>query len=336
MADNLIVTHREDLDGIIVATLASQGVMQEGKTCEYIFVSYFRQKDIFWELSQSNLQNKIVYILDLSANDCLFEQPNSIVENLINNAKEIIWVDHHNSSKLYAKKMREWGVKVFLPEQNELICASMLFARNFLNDRDVTKLTKLINIAQAHDYDKTIDCVCLHKTAVELQKIISLYNYQGDETALKDLILSFINNDWGKNGELADFLQNNLTEYNALENEAIHDFNESLTTIEVGDQKFMIAYGHPILPLKNTARDFREKNAGKADGYIIIFGDPTNNALCLKEEKKSDFNALKFCEFMGGGGRENSGGFSFAEKITLKNYPNAKNVIFEGLSKFLT
>jgi len=344
---NFIVTHAEDVDGIISAVLLEE-YCKNGEN-QYFFVKYSEQIKCFLEVLKKvkatfRAYGNFCFISDLSFNQNLLDgfRDSSILGNLSSFCPNIFWFDHHDNTIHNKSRLESFGIIVFSKMKT---CSSKIIFEVLFNidDEKDKKFRYLSDIAQAHDYGVLDSPGEIISIALDLQKVISYINCFGDKKDLLFLIKLLHNRII--NYSIMQLIEDNwifgkIKEYDNRLEEAkiamINSFTEKNLKINGEEYSFLFAYdASSLLQSKDTFRDFEKRylQNKKYLGVLIIFGKNICNSIFFSFDKIK-FSAVSFCEYMGGGGREGDGGFN----ISLVNENNIKEKfeeVFLKLKNFL-
>jgi hypothetical protein len=238
----------------------------------------------------------------------------SDLDHLASHANSLTIFDHHNGTKKHQSFLVEkCGVDVQIGDGTKQ-CTSTIASQYFQMQSQY--FSWLASLAQEHDYPTGNEE--LMKVAKDLQGIIALYNHSDRRFDLLELAETLQNSAWIKDGNYMPSLQEDLDEYNVRADPAYAELLANKTTIKAGGKKFIVSISDSILPSKDAARHLKYNNIGQADGYCVLFKDPRNSAM-FSGDPESEFDAVPFCTFMGGGGRDGNGGFNI--KVLANDHP---------------
>ena len=137
---------------------------------------------------------------------------------------------------------------------------------------------------------------------------------------------------WRADGSFGREMERVIEEYDMDKKEATDAMRKSKEIITIGKRKFLIAFGDGLIYQKETIRDWQNAtDEAGVDGFLVIFN--INTALFFRG-RQSDFDAVPFCRYMGGGGREGNGGFSVNRDVAATNFLEIKNEIIEKMREF--
>ena len=334
---SIIVTHGEDPDGIISNALLGIRLRSDFKR---YFVSYSQLVEFFQQLSQNEeeIKGKNLYFADLNCNDDIL----FYLQKIAWLAKSVIWLDHHENTHQNLPALER--MKIMVVTNLELgviafpICSARLVINLFPRIERNDDIFWLSNFAHASDYANECEkCLNIWKdrlaTAEKLQAIISFYNYKQDDAALQGLADKLASGkDWYNNGELDDGLQSVLKKYAEESAKAKQNLLVNSSRYDFGSYKFSLYFASGLLYSKDTMHWLLEKLPANITGIIVVFGNPANNVLFFKGFNDS-FDAVPFCHYMGGGGRDGNGGFLINTSALITNL-SIKAKIIEKLQEF--
>ena len=308
MQPTIIVSHAEDPDGVISAAIAASAFEEDQAPYDIHLIQYSEQPEFYSNLVNNKryIQDRGIIICDLNTNDSLLGKNDGLsnLDRLAAHAKSLTILDHHDGTKKHQDFLvTQCGVDVQVGKGNQ--CAATI-AKEYFGQQD-SYFSWLASLAQEHDYPTGNKF--LMKTAKDLQGIIALYIHSDRGFDLLELTESLQTSSWYKEGEYNQPIQEDLAEFLQKATPSLEQL-QTAATFNVADRNFKVTLADAILPAKDTARHFRDLNAGTADGYFVLFKKPRNAALLFRDQN-TDFDAVPFCNFMGGGGRNGNGGFNF-------------------------
>jgi len=306
----VVLTHGEDVDGIISAALAKKFFKGE---IDVRLVRHSNQLEVFQKLSSENLSDDTnIYIFDLMPKKNLFmatDDQISVMDSLCFKTESVVWIDHHDDFLTWELEKR--GVR-YIGGEKKKECAALLIWNELIStefpEEAIEKIDGflLATIAQVNDYpgeEKMTGIIA--RSGDRIQQAISCLNYFSREEDLQKLInLIALGENWMAfvNSVLAE------CEWHIMRARSYLARNQKV--LQIGGFDFLLATVDPILPQKQLLRKMRSEHAGKVDGCVVFFSDPANNVLFFSDPVRCSFSAQKFCTYMGGGGRDGDGGFS--------------------------
>ncbi len=335
-----ILHHGEDPDGIIAAALL--GVYCERQLKEtpsaYFPLRYDNVSDNLPLISTEAEQARPCQILVADINptpsvmgDGLLYRLVDAVHQAHSNRPKMIWIDHHTGTERVREDFQQHGIQV-VHDPNQ--CASLLVAKQFgLNDDPY--FHHLASIARAHDYAQPGQINELLSAGNELEKIIALANATGDENLLRRLIVDLKEGRYFNTGMVpSPFWQEHSSQYELQKTVALEQLKESIVIEKVNHYSVLFALASPLLSQKPAPRYLKENYGDAADVQVCLFAAPYRNHI-VQGKKDSSLDIVGFCQAMGGGGRNNSGGFTLSESITEENYPVQRRMLGEQLGRYL-
>lgn len=303
---NIIVTHAADVDGILAGALLARYLKSKDEKFRLVFCNYANQRQVFTGLA-SLRPGRRLYICDINGQDFLLSirGAKTALSQMAANADKVEWYDHHAGTKELANLFRICDHQMVIGEE---VCAAELVRQRLLPDDRYAEF--LGQIAQAHDYPESGAGENIVRIGRELQEVISFLGFGNDFRGLARMVKSLAENSfWRQDGQPDGDWQNLAAEVSLSVAQARKLISCSRIFLKVKDKTFVLALGEAILPEKEMLAELRAEFAGKADGVAVYFLPPANHLL-FYGYSKSKFNAQKFCEFLGGGGRNGNGGFT--------------------------
>lgn len=331
---NIIITHGNDVDGIVAGALTARHLeIKLSEKARVIFCAYPGQRRIFFRLAKLGAGRNI-FISDVAAKDYLLpDQIRTVLGEISHQAEKVFWYDHHADTEVYADLLQLRGHKV-ITGGKEQICAAELVRRDLLPDDDYAEF--LGRVAQAHDYPPASGGADeIIKAGAKLQKIISVFNSREDVAGLSKLVRLIARDDrWYDGGNFSAELSRLIAEFDRLSEAARENAKNNRLVIKVWGKVFVVTCASAIMPQKETVIALRNEFSWKVDGAAVYFLPPDGQLLFFKGIG-GRFNAQKFCEFMGGGGREGNGGFTPRLKKG-QGYQNLVNDLRDKLEEYLS
>lgn len=321
----LLVAHAEDPDGIISRALLMRQ-FPSGK--DNVFVRYDRIAEAFEEAVTKSSGCNSVYVADVNPNPRLVSSGFALMEKL-SYGREVYWFDHHDATLRNKDRMAKLGIKVHHDEHH---CAAMIIAQHYnLFDPYAKKIAK---IAQAHDYKKQSKEARNTQIGNELEKVIAIAN----ETLNYGLLLQ-LSEDlaeekcFNKIYNLRPEWQQHVDKFNRRELEAYKDLDDSVEISKIGPYRVLFGYSSPLLSQKPGPFHLRDKFERDSDIFVCLFKSPVRNHMVLTNNGVS-FPVVPFVQSLGGGGRDNGGGFTLDYDITSENYKPVKEMLLSQMDKY--
>lgn len=335
-----ILHHGEDPDGIIAAALLGAYCERQLKETPsaYFPLRYDNVSDNLPLISTEAEQARPCQILVADINptpsvmgDDLFYRLIDAVHPAHSNRPKMIWVDHHTGTERVKESFQQHGIQV-IHDPNQ--CASLLAVKHFDLNGD-PYFHHLASIAQAHDYAKPGQSNEQLSAGNELEKIIALANATGDENLLRRLIVDLKEGRYFTAEKIPSlFWQEHSSQYEVQKTVALEQLRENIVIEKVNQYSVLFALAPPLLSQKPAPRYLKENYGDVADVQVCLFAAPYRNHI-VQGKNDSSLDIVGFCQAMGGGGRNNSGGFTLSELITEENYPAQRGMIGERLGRYL-
>lgn len=332
-----IITHGEDPDGVIAHTLlwqlCEQGYKEEPTAHSFLRYDTLRERlPSLVQIAQAAHPCN-TFVADLNFNRVDFRRPGkrSLFTELREATTFIHWIDHHEGTKEQAQWLHDRNVLVSYSPNH---CASLQIARREKLLRD-PYFRQLAQIAQAHDYARAGDVNPAVLAGNKLEGIIALANASENSEILLGLTYGLKERTvlTGDLGLVAEPWGELYGQYEQYKMEALLALEQSLIPATVGGARVLFACAHPILSQKPAPRYLREKYGSEYDTIVCFFSAPFRNNIILGNDASS-FDVVGACKALGGGGRNNGGGFTRGEVINnMFNYQSAcREVASELLS----
>ncbi|HLC97244.1 MAG TPA: hypothetical protein VJC21_00465 [Candidatus Nanoarchaeia archaeon] len=327
----LVIAHAEDPDGLISRALLQRALLIDDKDPQdHIFVRYDRLVESFQEAVEKARTHKAIYVADLSINDRLLQRDgdSALLEQLVS-GKTLHWFDHHDSTAAHHQELIEQGITV---QYHKDKCASLLVAHYFCLGHPYEKM--LGRVAQASDYPGSLHDPAAVRLGNGLERIIALANETMDYGCLLDLACDLRDEKcFDRQMQLSSKWQEHLAAFIRRESQAYAELTESVQVISQDDRQIVFGYASPLLSPKPGPSYLREQYRDIAEIFICLFKPPVRNHLIFICEDSS-FPVVPFVRSLGGGGRENGGGFTLDYDVTPENYPQVKEMLLEKMEKY--
>lgn len=329
-----IITHGEDPDGIISqAILWRYYCVKEGESHQrHFFARYDHLLEPFLEALRQDPRQLIV--ADISLNQELIqagEMPGELLRSLAQQSG-ITWYDHHLSTQQSESYFQSLRATVHYSDTQ---CAAKLVAKDLL--RGDPYVRELAKIAQANDYQNCLPQAPTARVILgdKLEGIISLFNAQNNQAGLFLLAEALQRDQWRTDETLLQpYWEIHVQEF---QQESIQARAELETTVEIPrieSSRVLIGLADPILYPKAAPRYLREHYAEKADLFVTLFQAPCRNHVILSHHGNL-INVPALCQSLGGGGRDNGGGFTLPFEITSESFSHAKNYVINRVEEYL-
>ena len=328
----ILVFHGDDPDGIIFAALF---VRAFNSNIKLIPCSYQNRERIFRQLV-AEAQGKEVWIGDIDAEDYHLDgEKETVLELLAANTKEMVWIDHHSGTRKFIHIFKKYGHVVIMGDERKVCTAELIRERELPNDKYGYFLAR---VARESDYPPIAGAPIniFVEVGAGLQKIISYYNTRNDVEGLLGLVKRIAKNYfWWHSREFSPDYKQIIQAVDASVNQAQAESFEKRVFVNIKGRVFLMACADEILYDKKTVIDLRDGFAGEIDGVAVYFLPPRSHVLFFSGTR-SGFNAQKFCESMGGGGRDgDKGGFPSAINYGRDEFNKFVDFLSERLGEFI-
>lgn len=335
MATVIVVSHVDDVDGILSGVVLLEHF---GSTTKLHLASHRTQYACLLAISESaEVCGAQVIVVDLSLKPILFSSKDSegVIEKIMAQAKSFTWLDHHQSAEI--KRFEDLG-GVYVDGSPSKQCGCSL-CLDWLKpqprdnpDYNRAWLKKCLReLAEASDYPNEVAHEQeIYELSGQLQKFITYCNCLNNSELLIDTIKQLADCD-----DCRPIIQREYQKCAPAFLEAEKEFDKYRMTVVIDNYDFMITLLNPLLPQKDSLRKLREKYEDEVSAYLGIFPVPVLNNLVFGTKREPSFPVEKFCFSLGGGGRENDGGFTLADGIDWNNFPVALEEIIKLLQTFI-
>lgn len=310
-----LVAHRADPDGILTHAILQRAYNDE-PDLRHVHVDY---PDMVSSLEGVAMdQPGEVVIADMSLN--LSYKP--IVRKLSETHQPLTWIDHHQGSVDEHSFLEQQCSRVVVSLQK---CAAELAQETHLPKDAYAR--HLAGIGHAHDFENKSDPQ-LWGLGVDLQAMIaSKYSLdmlvddlaEGEAWDVRDL--------FHFNSRYRDI----IAEMGIRRTDAYRRLEESIDERLIAGKQIVFAHADSLLYMKDAGLHLREVR--HPDYFVISFEGRTNMLFIGKGNVGT--SAVEFCTLMGGGGRDNGGGFVLDHPITQATYRRDKERLVGQLIKFL-
>ncbi|MEI8361349.1 MAG: hypothetical protein WCG01_04425 [bacterium] len=301
---NLVITHGEDVDGIISAALLKRYL--DGAE---IFLVQHKNQDIFFENLVEDFklcQNANIYVADLPIKDSYMidKGHGSVIRRLMDFSNSLTWFDHHVTNDL--QEVWRCGCLPIMGTREQKCSASLIYDAH-AGAVDVHG-NYLAEIAQLNDYECKNGGKDLIEQGITLQRLITYFSVTSNEIGLHSLVESLaVSFDW--QSEMQDIFEFSKVRFQA----AVRAIANNYTMFQVDNRVVLLALLDPILPQKEIMRSIRENFGVATDVCVGIIPEPVNNVILFKGSRGNIFPVQAFCEFLKGGGRDGDGGFTLPQ-----------------------
>ncbi|MFA6461691.1 MAG: hypothetical protein WCV90_05450 [Candidatus Woesearchaeota archaeon] len=331
---SVIIAHGEDLDGIVSHTLFDAGLRARFPEVpiEHHFARYDQLDLPFIALLDSLKQNRegtLVYVGDLSVNDSLIP----VLKELSGYAS-ISWYDHHQNTVNKSDDLIRLGIDLTFDSSD---CTSGIVAKNFLPEcsgiTPYLEVSKLVDLARRSDFpDKHRQT----KQGEKLEKVISLVNSTGNTSLLYRLVEAMREGVlFSGEEDLVPQTEELVDEYNRREAAAFQKLEERREMFDLCGYRTLFSYASPLLGGKSTLQFLKTVYGREAELFVAVYEDPKRNHLITKSNACAvDVPAL--CASLGGGGRNDMGGFTWPTGISEQNYVTEREKMMQSMRVYLT
>ena len=311
----VIISHKDDLDGIISAALIKRIYMKDKKNNIKIFLcSHYEVISIVKEIDWSEIES--LYLLDLPLNDDEIRYVRNINSNV-----HISYFDHHY---LQSKNMEKIRNAVDEVELNYKMCSAEIIEKKYQFKDSYIKMLVLMSATMDFMKKTRVSNLC-----IALAKILSILNL--DE--LIQLVDDFAQNEVLENGGILkekyrDYLENAEN----IEKSTLN-FTDFLYTLQINDIRLAILYlNDNSINIKYIFWKLSTEN--HADIYMIMIKENQNIFISKSLEYKKYLSIDLYCANRGGGGRNDAGGFKSNIIFSEDNYRESAVRIIEELNSF--
>lgn len=318
MTDSVYLAHCEDPDGIIGRALLLRGLGREYETGEHRFIRYDRIVEGF----DVDVTDKEVYVVDIGPGTYLSQS--ELLKNWRNNVKSATWFDHHQG---WGRADVGWMNFRF----DTTKCAALQVALHFDlmgNEYD----SRLARIAQASDFRNSVGNGEVMEMACSLERVIAYANASLDYSVLKELSVDLIEEKTIVQGVLAPKWKGVVDEVEREIGSISGDFSKSIEYDQINDYRVASAHVPAILGAKQGPLLMREHAKG-ADLMLCLYEAPHRNHLLLRR-RGGVFDVIEFTQMLGGGGRDDGGGFATEYDISSEMFVSEKERILDLIGRF--
>ncbi len=310
-----LIAHRADPDGILTHAILERALDDE----PYLRHVYVDHPDMVSSLESVAMDRPgEVVIADMSLNHSY----KPAVKRVSETHRPLTWIDHHQGSIDEHSFLEQHCSRVVVSLQK---CAAELAQETYLPEEAYAR--HLARVGHAHDFEVQKDPHLL-LAGRDLQTVIaSGYN-------LDDLVSDLAT---GKAWDPSSISRLNTQYRVVIEEMALkreHTYQELEETLDeriIAGKDVILAHSNPLLYWKDASTYL--KGAYNPDYFVISFEGKTN--VLFIGNGNVGTSAVDFCQSMGGGGRDNGGGFELDHEVTQTTYPEDKEWIAGRLTEFL-
>ncbi len=310
-----IISHSEDLDGLISAALLLKFLGERDKADVNISLCNHEQVcNVLKENLEENFDQ--IYILDLP-----FVYLSMIEKN--NNVKKIYYYDHHlipNETQIRLEKICS---VVFL---DEYYCTSEIIVKQY--DEVISSYEqKLVLLAKTMDFmlENEVSDLC-----ITLAKIIGMLNKDQLVELVYDLMDEAVfdseNKLFSKYQIYKDIVENR-------EKKMILKIAKYMKIIKVRKIKVAVTLiDEEKINYKYIYAYMYKKNSDKNVKLYILFDIKTGHVLVSKTKRcKENYFIENYCMEKGGSGRQDAGGFKMKKFVGQNNYIEVTRILVEEI-----
>jgi len=327
--DTIIITHIADADGIISGAFIAAMMASKGESYELRFADYPNLVDILATASKEI--GKKIYILDLALED---KVPDDHIKLLIEN-NEVHYFDHHAINP-ERRNILESKLATF-NSSTANVCTATLIAEYY--NLDGTEFEISSNCAQGTDYPGTVD-PALEALGRELN--LAIFPESG---FFPGYILEMIRQGfddpgvWRKGYNLSDALAKGADNTRKAIEKSKPLLEKSVTLHEFfsrTDKALIVAFGLGARCLsQKPGYEIVKENFPEADVCVVLYETVSIFAGPGINPKHPEVPVLAFLIEIGGGGRDNMGGYQFATPTHKDNYVKRREELLEKYKRFL-
>jgi len=308
-----IITHGEDVDGIIAASLYLRLVRPD--SYKILPATYRNYQKVLQDVKAN--ASDYICVLDLDANSSVLRAPceNTTLIRALACGSFTYWIDHHKATRINAQFLAKNGVVPITslesivestrgrllniqsyinptvlrkrmqrastwaniyPECFVDLCTSALVEMMF-NKTNCEYSKWLAGHAQVHDFSILHErCPDTYRLTKRLQKIITYYNFKADVYSLVRLIEIIAKGaNWlDVQGKFIDHLDKALTEYGLEANKSWQDLRQNQCMMEFDELKFLFSIASTSIYSKDTIRFFINDYKEPIHAALLIFKSP--------------------------------------------------------------
>lgn len=297
-----IIADRTDCDGII-----SHALLKRKLTSTKHFPSdYYDFHKMLEEAITQPPGNIIVADLDLNSS---IRRYTYLFERAKRKHNTFAWFDHHIGS---LSKMDFLEKHCNLVNVQKAQCASMIISNTFWRFWEKDDYAgQLVKIAQDYDYK--------NKGTEEFnlaQKIQEVIRSDFPTESLIEIISK--DGSWQNNGSLIESLEKPRQEFLKKKPEAYSELEKTLIVEKISGLRVMFGLSNMALYRSDAPIYLKDKRGDDADLFVVFFLNDYGPSMVYGNTERMKVTDL--CSLLGGGGRENNGGFTFGNKTSNENY----------------
>lgn len=294
-----IIADRTDCDGVISHALLKRKL---GNT-KHFPSDYYDFHKMLEEVIIQPPGNIIVADLDLNSN---IRRYTYLFERAKRKHKTFAWLDHHIGS-LSTMDFLEKHCNLINVQKDQ--CASMIISKTFWAKDDYADW--LVKIAQDYDYkNKGTE---EYNLAQKVQEVI-----RSDFSTEKLIEIVAKDDKWQKNGNLIEELEIERQGFLKRKPDAYSELEKTLITQKISGLRVMFGLSNMTLYRSDAPMYLKDKRSNDADLFVVFFLNDYGPVMIYGNTEEMKVTDL--CSMLGGGGRENNGGFTFNNKTNRGNY----------------
>lgn len=299
MVPQYVIADRTDCDGVISHALLKRTF---GNTTHFPSDYYDFHKMLEEVIT---MPSGHIYVADLDLNSNI-RRYTYLFERAKKKHYAFAWLDHHVGSLSKMDFLEKYCNLINVQKDQ---CASMIISNTFWTKDDYTKW--LVKVAQDYDY-KNKDTE-EYTFAQKLQEVI-----RSDYPT--EFLIEIIAKDdhWQSNGNLIQDLEKPRQDFLKRKPEAYSELEKTLTVQNISGLKVMFGLSNMTLYRSDAPIYLKDKRSDEADLFVVFFLNDYGPVMVYGNT--DSVKVTNLCSMLGGGGRENNGGFTFGNKTSYDNY----------------
>lgn len=327
MSQIIIISHRNDLDGISSAALMIRYAAKYRKLPFYVALKDYVDKEDMVDDIILRASDSEIFISDLSTNQSAINEIARRLEVLKKNRNKIYWMDHHQTTSKITGMLEKIADAVDVRLDNftaSQVVYDRIYAKNGINDSHAKMLSLLGRDADLMELK--------HKITPKLTAIIDYYNYIDAGSMfypnLVQLALSLampkIESD--EDELLDDAHLKQVAYYESLKNSEIKKVLDAVEIFKAGKHSFAL-FNYTSL-FSGSQISMYVLNANNVDASVG-FNELGKGSVRRKNES---IDCAEIASQFGGGGHKFAAGFSLGFRVnSASGIARAKSVIKEKL-----
>lgn len=303
MVPQYVIADRTDCDGVISHALMKRTFRPFGDTTHFPSDYYDFHKMLEEVIT---MPSGHIYVADLDLNSNI-RRYTYLFERAKNKHNAFAWLDHHVGSLSTMDFLEKYCTLINVQKDQ---CASMIISNTFGTKDGYTNW--LVKVAQ--DYDYKNKGTQEYNFAQKLQEVIR------SDYPTESLIEIISKDDkWQNNGNLVSELEKPRQDFLKRKPKAYSELEQTLAVQDISGLRVMFGLSNMTLYRSDAPIYLKDKRGGEADLFVVFFLNDYGPAMVYGNTDK--IKVTDFCSLLGGGGRENNGGFTFGDKTSYDNYP---------------